>query len=285
MQINIQTTGLKELQSSLKDFSERRLNAAVATALTRTAVQVRDKVKSSMMSSLDRPTPYTVKQLRYVAANAKNLAAAVGFNVARIQDVFGNVVRYKDLGAGATPAGKYLTPQIEGGKRRNKRFEVALRSVGALPSGWFAVPGQRAKIDAYGNQSVGEIKQIMSWFSAAQPYAGSTQNMTTATRNKRIKGTKKTAGFEYFAVGPGGTRAFARANGKSGTHKMQPGIYKRTLLSLGSRIEPIVIFVSAARYQKRFDFYGIGQHETDRILPTELNKAIAESAARLNAAR
>lgn len=285
MQINIQTTGLKELQDSLKDFSERRLNAAVATALTRTAVQVRDRLKASMMSSLDKPTPYTVKQLRYVGANAKNLAAAVGFNVAPIQDVYGNVVRYQDLGAGATPAGKYLTPQIDGGPRRNKRFEIALRSVGALPSGWFAVPGQRAKIDAYGNQSVGEIKQILSWFSAAEPYAGSNQNMTIATRNKRRKGTKKTAGFEYFAVGPGGTRSFARANGKTGTHKMQPGIYRRTMLSMGSRIEPVVIFVSGATYQKRFDFYGIGQQETDRILPAELNKAISESAARLNASK
>lgn len=272
MNINIQVTGLKELQSELKNFSERRLNAAVATALTRTAVQVREKVKTSMLSSFDRPTPYTMRQLKYVAANAKNLTAVVGFNVAQIQDERGNTIRYQDLGPGETPAGKYLGHNIAGGPRRNKRFEKALQYAGVLPSGWYAVPGERAKVDAYGNQSVGEIKQILSWFNAAELVAGSKQNMTAATRAKRIKGTKKTAGFQYFFIPVGGKRGGPR-----------PGIYRKTSFALGSRLEPILIFVQSTAYKARFDFYGISQREADRLLPSEVQRAVDESIARMNA--
>jgi hypothetical protein len=273
MQLNIQVTGIKELQASLKGFSDRRLNAAVATALTRTAVQVRNKVKTSMSASLDNPTAYTMRQLMYVSASAKNLVAAVGFNVAPIQDVWGNALRYTDLGPGQTPAGKYLDPQITGGRRRNKRFELALRARGLLPAGWFAVPGERAKVDQFGNQSVGEIKQILSWFAAAEPYSGSTQNMTAATKAKRIKGTKRTAGFQYFVMPVGGKRAGPR----------QPGIYRKTSFALGTRLEPIMIFVKSSTYKKRFDFNRIAQDEANRVMPTEVQRAVQESAARLAA--
>lgn len=281
MQVNIQFTGINELRKELADFSERRLRAAVATALTRTAVQVRAKSLVALKSAINAPTPYTVRQLRYVGATADRLVSAVGFNIAPIQDASGNVVRYQDLGRGETPAGKYLEAQMSGGPRRNKRFEVALRSRGLLPSGWFAVPGERAKIDSYGNQSVGELKQILSWFNAAEPYAGSTQNMTDATRAKRRKGTKTRAGFEYFYAPVGGRRSFTRSNGKTGSNKMQPGIYKRTGFALGSRIEPILIFVSGTSYRAKFDFIGQAQQESDKLLPVEVRRAVEESAVRL----
>ena len=282
MQISLNISGLKELQASLKDMSDRRIKAAVATALTRTAVQVRDKVKTAMVTSLDRPTAYTMRQLKYVAATAERPVAAVGFGVVAITDQRGDVMRYQDLGASETPAGKYLHDQIHGGPRRDKRFEKALRAVNVLPQGWFAVPGQRAKMDSHGNQSVGELKQILTWFDAAELVAGSRQNMRQKGRDKRIKGTKKTAGWEFFVVQAGASRSFARANGKTGSHKMQPGIYRRTMLAMGTKIEPIVIFVNQARYRQRFDFYGIAKQEGDRILPIELNRAVRESLARMN---
>jgi hypothetical protein len=283
MQISVQVQGLKELQASMQDFSERRKSAAIATALTRTAVQVRDKVKGLMPTVLDRPTPYTQRQLKYVAATAAKPVAAVGFGVVGIADERGNVIRYQDLGAKNTPAGKYLSTQIDGGARKAKRFEKALQAVRVLPQGWLAVPGQRAKMDAFGNQSVGEIKQILSYFDAASSKSGSDQNSNFKGREKLRKGTRKTAGLEYFAVQPGDRRTFTRASGKTGTKAAQPGIYRRTLFALGSRIEPIVIFVRAASYKRRFDFYNIAKAEGDRILQTELVRAIDESAARLRA--
>lgn len=284
MQINMHIEGLRELQEELRNFSERRLRAAVATALTRTAVQVRDKIKTAMATSLDKPMPYTVRQLRYVAASAAKPVAAVGFGVVAIQDERGDVIRYQDLGASQTPAGKYLHYQIHGGTRRLKRFEKALQGAGVLPSGWFAVPGQRAKMTAFGNQSAGEIKQIMSWFDAAERSAGSTQNMGERGRARRRRGTRTKAGFEYFISPVGGRRTFTRANGKTGTHSMQPGIYRRTATALGSRVEPVIMFVKQANYRQRFDFYGMAEIEGSRLLPTELTRSINASLERLRGA-
>lgn len=279
--LTVQVTGLKEAMAEIKDLSQRRIKAAAATAMTRTAVNTRDVLKSELQRSIDKPTPYTLRAIKYSAASADRLVAAVGFDVAAIQDVYGNVVRYADLGPGATPAGKYMRWQAEGGSRTQKRFEKALQAVGVLPSGWRAVPGQRAKVDAYGNQSVGEIRQILSWFDAAELVAGSRQNMRDAGRAKKRKGQRKTAGFEYFVAPVGGVRTFQRATGKSGTHKMQPGIYRRTMLAMGSRIEPVVIFVKSASYSKRFDFYGIAQREINQHLVPEFNKSLAASRVRM----
>lgn len=283
MRVDIEIKGVRELQRDLKDFSDRRIRASTATALTRTAVQVRDKVQQQMPSVFDRPTRYTVRALRYVGATANRLVAAVGFNIAAISDERGNVMRYQDLGPGETPAGKYLQFQVDGGQRQAKRFEKALRAVGVLPSGWIAVPGERAKLDGFGNQSIGEIRQILSWFDAAELVMGSRQNMRSEGRDKRRKGTRRTAGFEYFAVQPGGFRSFARSSssGRSTRHKMQPGIYRRTNLAMGSRLEPVVIFVKGASYGKRFDFYGMAEAEIGRVLPMEMDKAVRESVDRL----
>lgn len=285
MIVNIKVEGIKELQAKFKDLSERRLRASVATALTRTAVAVRGELQGKMASALDRPTPYTNRNLRYTAATAKGLQASVGFDIVANQDMYGRVTGYTDMGRGQTPVGKYMNDQIEGGPRREKRFEIALRRVGILPAGWFVVPGERAKLDAYGNQSPGEIRQILSWFDAAELVAGSRQNMRAAGRAKRAKGTSKKAGFEYHVIRPGQVvkRSWARntsAAGPSrsrGTKRMQPGIYRVTRHTMGNQIEPIMIFVQSAGYRPRFDFYGAARRAVDRIYPQQVERAILEA--------
>jgi hypothetical protein len=265
MKIDLQVQGLKELRESLTEFSDRRFNAAVATALTRTAAQVRRDVQDEAQRSLDRPTPYTLRQLRFTAASANNLSAVVGFNILAVQDIFGRPIRYDESRGGETRAQKYLPANITGGARRNKRFELALQQVGAMPKGYFAVPGQGAQIDAYGNMSRGQIKQILSQLGAAAIVAGSSQNTTVRTR----VAAQKRAGGQFFAVLPG-----AKV-------KLQPGIYQRELL--GKNITPVIVFVRATQYQARFDFYGAAQRSADAKLPVEVNRAVSESLARLKA--
>lgn len=285
MKIDIKVQGIKELQASLKDFSDRRIRSTIATAMTKTAVAVRNELQRKMDSALDRPIGYTRRNLRYTAATAKGLEASIGFDIVANQDMYGRVTGYTNMGRAQTPVGKYMNDQIEGGPRRNKRFELALRRVGILPAGWFAVPGERAKIDAFGNQSPGEIRQILSWFDAAELVAGSRQNMRAEGRTKRAEGTKKRAGWQYHVIRPGQVlkRSWARntsASGPSrsrGTKKMQPGIYRQTRHALGNQVEPIMIFVRSASYKPRWDFYGDARREVDRIYPTEIDKAIQEA--------
>lgn len=290
MKIELTAPGLKELRAGLKEFSDRRFNAAVATALTRTAVNAREAAQEEARRSLDKPTTYTLRQLRYVPATAKTLSAVVGFNIAAIQDAFGRPIRYQVDRSDEIAAAKYLQYQVEGGTRRLKRFERALQSVGVLPSGYSVVPGERARMDAYGNQAAGEIRQILSYFDAAElgqqgNILGSRQNSGAAGRARRLKGTRTRAGFDYFVAPVGGRRTFQRASGKTGTKAMQPGIYRRTLTAFGTRIEPVMIFVRSTQYRPRFDFYGRVQQAVDRTLPFELDRAIRESAERLAARR
>ena len=259
------TSNIDEVRQQFAEFSDRRFNAAMATALTRTAVQVRNAVQAEMPRVLDRPTPYTTRQLRYVPAKADRLAAAVGFNVATITDERNAVIGFRDLGPGETPAGKYLTPQIEGGSRRLKRLEVALRAAGALPDGWLTVPGQGARLDAYGNVSKGQVVQVLSQLRI-QLVAGSSRNMSFDAR-KQINAQRK-AGGRFFVVKPG-------------EGKLQPGVYQREFI--GRNITPIFIFVRSASYKRRFDFDGLSRRVADATLPQEIDRALSESLARLRA--
>ena len=256
---------VREIQAQVERLRDmpQLMRYPLATALTRTAVQVRKAVQDELPRSLDRPTPYTVRQLRYVAAAANRLVAAVGFNVVAISDERGAVLRYQDLGPGETPAGKYLQAQIEGGSRRVKRLEVALRAIGVLPSGWFIVPGAGARIDAYGNVSRGQVVQVLSQLRV-QLVAGSTRNMSRVA-GKQIAAQRK-AGGRFFVTPPG--------KGKG-----QPGIYQREFY--GRNTTPVFIFVRGAQYRPRFDFYGLSRQVADQTLPREVARAVGEFSGRL----
>lgn len=259
------TSNIDEVRKQFAEFSDRRFNAAMATALTRTAVQVRDAVQAEMPRVLDRPTPYTTRQLRYVPARADRLAAAVGFNVVNVTDERGATIAFRDLGPGETPAGKYLTPQIDGGSRQMKRMEVALRYAGALPEGWLTVPGDGARLDAYGNVSRGQVAQVLSQLRL-QLLSGSSRNASFNAR-KQITAQRK-AGGRFFVVPPG-------------QGKLQPGIYQREFI--GRNITPVFIFVRSANYKRRFDFDGLSRRVADATLPQEIDRALAESLSRLRA--
>jgi hypothetical protein len=262
MNLDIQITGLTELRKSLAEFSDRRFAATIATALTRTAVEVRREVQAEAQRSLDKPTPYTLRQLRYVGATADRLAAAVGFNVAAIQDQAGRVLRYQDLGPGSTPADRYLTPNIQGGGRSLKRMERALQAAGALPAGWYAVPGDGAPRDAYGNVSRGLVVQVLSQLRT-QMVAGSSRNMSFDAR-RQITAQRK-AGGRFFVIPPGG--------------RVQPGVYQREFIGRG--VTPIFVFVRSVAYRQRFDFYGVARRHADRVLPQQIRRAVGEQIARL----
>lgn len=295
--IDIKVEGLDELRRRLAGFSDRRFAAAIATGMTRTAAQTRDAVQAEAQRSLDRPTPYTLRQLRYVGATARRLVAGVGFNIEAFTDERGVVTSYRDVGDGQTPASKYLPPNIGGGQRAQKRMEVALQRAGVLPAGWYAVPGQGAPLNAYGNVNVGLVRQVLSQLRI-EPTLGATSalpllsagdrgllgvsasSLTPAMRSarkdalakrNRISNAQKRAGGQFFAVPPGSKSRLA------------PGIWLSDRFS--RKVAPIFIFVSSASYRPRFDFYGVARRTADRLAPQLIETAINDQIARLEAAR
>lgn len=231
---------------SLLDKLQPRFPLALAKALTQTAQDIRAAELQELRRSIDRPTPYTERQLRYVMATPQRLEAHVGFDISAVQDAYGNVQQY--VRDGNTPASKYMAQQVTGGPRGVKRFEAALQAAGLMPKGWHAVPGRSARLDQFGNISRGQIIQILSQLRVTQT-AGYTRNLRAGADKKskaaRARAFKK-AGGQYFAVTEPGAQG-----------KLPPGIYQRASLERGPvqrAVRAILIFVPTATYRRRFAF-------------------------------
>ena len=236
--------GVKEVQASLRGFSDRRMAAAAATALTRTAVEAKAGVQAQMPGVFDRPTPYTLGGVGISTASASNLEAEV-------------FLKDQQSGAGR-PAAVYLRTEVRGGARSTKGFEKLLQGRGVMPAGWRAVPGAGARLDAFGNIDRTQLGQILKQLRTQQA-AGPVQP------RKRIAAARS-AGASFFVVKPG----------KKGA---KPGIYARELT--GRNITPVILFVRNATYSARFDFEGIVRRIANERLGPNLQRAIGESAARL----
>lgn len=247
--MEIQIKGLDDLRRALTQFSDRRFNAAIATALTRTGKAVQDEMRDELRTTFDRPTPYTLNALRLWPASADKLQARVGF---------------RDDGTGGVNPNHYMLPNVQGGERRDKRLEAALRAIGALPQGWYAVPGQGAAIDSYGNMSRGQIIQILSQLRVTL-VSGFDRNMSTDAR--RQIAAQRRAGGRYFVI-PAGNR--------SGT---QPGVYQREFF--GRNITPVIVFVSGARYQARWPFWTNAKRRAEAHITREVERSVGEHIAKL----
>mgnify|MGYP003402490913 FL=1 len=284
MKLNVNIQGLDELKLKLAGL-ERKIKTAQISALNDAAQLGAKTVSNEIGKVFDRPTPFIRRSVVYFKAGA----AGKKVRIPGAYDVYGKglvapllsdrLEAVIDLSGELTKQGvspsQVLAAQIFGGKRRQKRHEVALQRVNVLPNGYSVVPGEAAKIDSFGNMSSGQIRQILSFFSAAQMTSGSLGNMTSKRKSALAKGTKKTVGFEYFVVQPGQRRQFQRANGKSGAHSMQPGIYQRIFLGHGTAIKPVMIFVRSTNYKRRLDFYEIVQ----RAAQPEFARAFSQYTA------
>lgn len=126
---------------------------ATATALTRTAKAGQVVLTAAMARDFDRPTPYTLNSTFIVPATKDKLSAQIGIK--------------NQAGANLAPE-HYLLPEVFGGGRNEKRFEVALRLAGFLRAGERAMPGGGVQLDAYGNVAAGTVRTILRQASGAK---------------------------------------------------------------------------------------------------------------------
>lgn len=246
--LTVQITGIDELKRELEDFSDRRFNAAVATALTRAARRLANEWQRDLESTFDRPTPATTRAVEVKMANANNLEAEV-----RIKDQAGN----------ASPAG-WIAPHERGGSRLVKKFEAALQSAGAMARGAYAVPGPAAKLDAYGNVSRGQIVQVLNQLGGG--LSPGYRRVIGATASKRAaSAAAKRRKYVAFPTREG---------------RRPAGVYER---QASGRLVAVFWFVPRATYQRRLSLIERAQAEGAELLGAELERAIGESAARLAA--
>jgi len=241
IKVEIDTRGLEQF----KQFSERRLRAAVATALTRTAGEAKKGWQGELRTKLDRPTPYTTNSVRTEMAKAENLVA---------------VVAVKDQGEGVLPA-EYLGTQQRGGDRNLRKFERALVSVGAMPATHKVVPARYALLDGYGNITRGQIVSVLRSIGGNILSPGY-QQVISKNAAKRARGAKP-----YLAVLPGARSGLA------------PGVYQ----SKGRDLQQVFAYVRTVRYRQRIDLYQQARDIVGQQLQAQFDRAMRDSATRLAA--
>jgi hypothetical protein len=270
VRLTVDIEGLKEVQQSLQGFSNRRLNAALATGLTRTAQKVAEAQRREMVDVFDRPSRYTLQGVFVRPATAQSLEAEVG-----IKDEFS--------GGNDRGQAKYLRWQIRGGQRVFTGFERALRSGGQIDGGDFAVPGRFARRTPEGNISPGQIQQILSQLRI-DATRGSTRSLPTFGFDDTGKDRRRKKGVIKRAVRRAGGQFIALPKGRG---KLKPGIYLVRDTGFGrTDPKPVVRFVSSASYEpERFDFFFVARLAVQRNLQAEVQRALTESVARFNLQR
>jgi hypothetical protein len=159
--------------ANIEAFAQRQINIAKqiefagVVALTKTAQQIKIDEVSSMKESFDRPTPFTLNSLALRPATKQRPEAEV----------------FTKLGFGSVPAGRYLNPEVEGGKRSMKSHERKLGS--------FTAPSRSARLDRYGNFPAPTYLKILSQLRLAGD-----QSATDSRRSKR-----KRSGEAFFKQG------------------------------------------------------------------------------------
>lgn len=249
MQISIDITGIKELQAELKDISTRRLNSILATTLTRTAWDVANGWQKSINATIESPTPRTQKAVIVKQATATSLVAEV---------------KLKDAMKGLAPQ-DYLSPHEFSGDRLLKKFEQALVKSGAMPSGFFVVPGRAAKLDGYGNVTRAQITHVIT--QLGMDYSPGYQRTISKSASKRMA-TAARHGRKYVAVQPGVAKRY----------KVSPGIYE--MQADGSR-KAVFLFKGEVRYRKRLKLMDEGHQKVDQVIQAQFSRAFNESMARL----
>ena len=248
--IDIQITGLDALRQELRDFSERRFRAAVATALTRTARGVVREWRQVLESRIDRPLPQTRNAAKSDMATANTLAAKV---------FLANVG-----GQGNTPPAEVLGPLERGGTRGVKRFEAALVAAGAMPAGTKALPGPACQLDGYGNPRRAQLVSVLNQLGA-QLSPGYQRVVARAAAKRRAAAAR--SGRVYVAI-------------PRQVKRLKPGVYERK----GKRgLLAVFYFVSRVSYRPTLDLIGTGVRYINRDLQAQLDRAISESASRLAA--
>ncbi|HNB07787.1 MAG TPA: hypothetical protein PKV97_17765 [Thauera aminoaromatica] len=224
--VRVDTSELVKLRERFAKMREQ-LPFATAQALTQTAQAGQAAVRQEMTRVFDRPTPYILDSTFIKPATKTNLEAHVYL---------------KDIAGKAIAPAKAIGHEVTGGGRAWKRSEGALRNAGLMGANENAVPGQAAKLDAYGNMDRGQIIQIIAYFQAFGEQ-GYKANTTRSKRDKLAKGTKAKGGMRYFLKRDGRGRGIYMSEQSFGRWSMRP----------------VLMFVRRAQYQRRLDMQRVVQ--------------------------
>ncbi len=227
----------KALGVEMRAVVSQQVPAVTAKALTFAA----QRGQRALIDELPRvfeggATAYTKGSTFLAAATPTNLVARVA-------------IKDRTTGGGTLPE-DYLFPQVYAGRRKEKRFERAMRYAGLLKAGERAIVGRDAPKDRFGNLRRSELEGLLQATGARFE-----DTRTGQGRAKPVKTGKKTP---YFA---------GRRGRVVGVFKRLP---KRRLL-------PILILTrSVPTYRRRLDFERVVGEPAQREFPSIFNRLMAK---------
>lgn len=238
----------EQVKDVLTKLSGEQAREGYAKALNDTGFQVRRAMQAEMRTRFDRVTPYVERSQRVKMATPDKLTVTI-----EPADIHGK---------GVDPQ-KILQAQTFGGRRRDKRSEIALRRAGFLPNGFQStIPGQPypGSDDGRGNLRGAFITQLISYFQAFGEQ-GFRANMSDARKRKLQKQQgigyiaskkvyKTTLGVRYF-ISHGPMRG-----GK--TAHLAPGIWAAKGLH-DVEVKPVLMFVRAGSYEPRISMERVAE--------------------------
>lgn len=236
--VSIKLENLGTVREVLNRLSGPQAKAAYAAALTDTGFEVRREMQKELGRVFDRVTPYILKSTFVDKATPERLRVRIAPENQR-------------MNTGVDPQ-KVLQAQEFGGRRADKRSEIALRRAGILPSGYMtAIPAvpYPGSDDGRGNLRGAFIVQLISYFQAS-PEQGYSANMTDKRKRAVHKGSKKTAGRRYFV-------AYGRMRDGRAAH-LAAGIWAASGTG-GVDVRPVLMFVRAGRYTPRLSMERIAK--------------------------
>lgn len=198
---------------------QKQVAYATVVALTRTTKRLVPIMEDAVRKSFDKPTAFSVRAFGTVPATKQSLESKLFI---------------KDRQA------EYLSPNIVGGRRGQKRFEKRLGYDAKTHGYW--VPGKGSTLNAAGNLGVKQIALIAQKLRASGRYG------------------------EVFVGMPKNNPA------------LPFGIWARVKQGRGSRVsslKPLLIRVNQPAYRKRFDFFGIAERHAQRIFDQEFERAFS----------
>ncbi|MDR0216757.1 MAG: hypothetical protein LBJ15_22505 [Comamonas sp.] len=256
IQLSARVLNQAELLRQIHGLTGAQAAKAYAKALNDTGFEIRRAMQDEMRAVFDRPTSYILRSPKFVAATPNRLEVVIAPTAGRADKQ-----PTKWSNPGVDPQ-KVLDAQAWGGRRRDKRSEVALKRAGILPAGYqTAIPRDEeggpypGSDDGKGNLRGAFLVQLIGYFQAFG-VSGPNSNLNAKGYLRVHRGTKKQAGRRYFVTygkTRGGPRITQKGEQDERTAHLAPGIWAASGTG-GADVRPVLMFVRPGRgYLPRFD--------------------------------
>jgi hypothetical protein len=230
MEVRINVKGVAGVQAMLKTFP-KQASRALEVALDQTAKKIQEDIKAEMPKVFSNPVAYTLNSLKVTKTRGHNMIAKVGFK------------EPPRMGQ------HYLVPEVEGGPRKSKGFELA------AGGNQYTLADSAKKVKATGNITVGQAQAIVS---GVKKRRGDYVIIKPGNKQGLLPGV-----YQRFVTERGFSKAIRRKLAYTAQKGRTRGRFSSAIHAKG--LKPILFETLSKRlYRKKLDFYGIAKQTYER---------------------